>query len=175
MKPMGKKGYTVIELMIAIVIFSLGIMAVYSLQVLTVASLGEARELTEATNLAERIMEQFRRNSTTWEEGSQPPGIPQQGVGQWVVLYPQQLNKDGLFANQIPDTSPGLPPRYCVKYRMSELGTPGSGTYRVEVRVIWPRRTGLERQFASCPADMDSTQNIPYARQVTLAGAIYRH
>jgi len=168
-------GFTVVELMIAMLIFSIGIMGVYAMQVVTIASSAEAREIAEATNLASRILEGFRRDSTTWTAGIQPPSLQQGAGSSWVRYNSLPIDKDGLTTLQLPATMPTTPPRYCVKYRTSELGGVGSGTYKVEVRVMWPRRQGKEATFARCPTDMDSTENIPYARAVTLAGSIFRH
>lgn len=186
MRHRQRSGYTIVELMIAIVIFAIGIMAIYSLQVITITGLAEARELSEATNLAERVLEQFRRSSTTWEGGSTLPGLPHDfSPDRWLVLYPEPVDKDGLLQGQLPPGAAVNPPRYCVKYRIcSRLGCDnlaastaelGTDAYEVEVRVMWPRQNANARDFARCPIDMDAPQNIPFARQVALATAIFRH
>ena len=171
-----RRAFTVIEVIISMVIFSLSILAIYSLQVVTISSLSEAREMTDASFLAERVLEQLRRDSTTWVAGPAPAILTPTG-DEWASYFDgRAVNKDGLHEDvELPNGSPAAIARFCVRYRVSQVGTAGAGTLRVEVRVLWPRREGRQAIFAHCPDDMGSVANIPFSRQITLASSVYRH
>ncbi|MDY6839216.1 MAG: prepilin-type N-terminal cleavage/methylation domain-containing protein [Thermodesulfobacteriota bacterium] len=55
----SQKGFTLMEVMLAIVVFSIGVFAVGTMQMRSVAANKYARELTEATALAQRQIEEM--------------------------------------------------------------------------------------------------------------------
>lgn len=172
--PASTRGFTVVEVMISMVIFSVVIAAVYSLQVVTISSLSEARGLTDATFLAERIMERYRQESTLWVT-PQRPAMLSLDVGSWTPLYDgQPVNKDGLLEAELAEVI-SRPARYCVKARVVGMPSLGDDVLRVEVRVMWPRSDGPQAQYVNCPETMDTTASVPYTRQITLASSVYRH
>jgi prepilin-type N-terminal cleavage/methylation domain-containing protein len=57
--PMGMQGFTLIEILIAIAIFSIGILAVSAMQMTSVKGNASARRITEATALAENRIERL--------------------------------------------------------------------------------------------------------------------
>jgi type IV pilus modification protein PilV len=57
--PMGMHGFTLIEVLIVIAIFSIGILAVAAMQVASVQGNTSARKITEATGLAENRIERL--------------------------------------------------------------------------------------------------------------------
>ncbi len=170
-----RAGFTTVEVMVALGLFSLAAMAIYSLQVVTISGLSEARELTDATFLAERALEQFRRESSNWSEGTLPAFAPASD-GEWGPLYGGvPVTKDSLNAQQVLNR-PGLaPPHFCVKARMTTLPALGADAARIEVRVMWPRQDGSAAVFANCPDTMDATASLTQARQISLASTVFRH
>ena len=57
--PIGQRGFTLLEVFAAILVFALGAMALYRLQVATIQSSSFANDLTEATTLAQGKMEEL--------------------------------------------------------------------------------------------------------------------
>ena len=57
-KSSGKRGFTLVEVLVALVIFMLGIMGVMGMQYLAVRGNAVSRELRVATNLAQSLLEQ---------------------------------------------------------------------------------------------------------------------
>ena len=51
------KGFTLIEVLIALTIFSIGVLAVAAMQMTTIRGIASARRITEATSLAENQIE----------------------------------------------------------------------------------------------------------------------
>ena len=169
-----RSGFAVVEVMIALALFSVAIAAIYSLQIVTIASLSEARQLTDATFLAERVMERYRQESTVWVTPQRPAALAAD-VGSWVSLFDgQPVNKDGLQSAELANVI-SRPPRYCVKSRVVPMPSLGEDVLRVEVRVMWPRQDGPVVRYANCPETMDAVEHIPYTRQITLASSVYRH
>jgi prepilin-type N-terminal cleavage/methylation domain-containing protein len=57
--PMGMQGFTLIEVLIAIAVFSIGILAVAAMQITSVNGNASGRRVTEATALAENRIERL--------------------------------------------------------------------------------------------------------------------
>ena len=57
--PFNQRGFTLLEVFAAILVFALGAMALYRLQVATIQSSSFANDLTEATTLAQGTMEEL--------------------------------------------------------------------------------------------------------------------
>jgi type IV pilus assembly protein PilV len=55
-----RKGFALIEVLVAMVIFTIGILALTGLQITTISSNAEARMQTEATAIGARVVEQLR-------------------------------------------------------------------------------------------------------------------
>jgi len=60
--PVGEQGFNLIELMIAMVILSVGLMALGGMQIAAIQSNGEANKDSEAVHLASRYLEQIIRD-----------------------------------------------------------------------------------------------------------------
>jgi len=66
----GRAGFTLIEVMIAMTVLSLGLFAVIQLQVVSVRGNAYARERTEAYEIALGVAEEMRIQSLRWRPGS---------------------------------------------------------------------------------------------------------
>ena len=62
----GDSGFTLIELMIALVVMSLGLLSILHLQVVTVRGHAYARERTQATQIALGVAEEMRHAAKGW-------------------------------------------------------------------------------------------------------------
>jgi prepilin-type N-terminal cleavage/methylation domain-containing protein len=65
----GRAGFTLIELMVAMVVLALGMFSVLQLQVYTVRGHAYAREKLEALRIAQGVVEELRTRSLEWVEG----------------------------------------------------------------------------------------------------------
>ena len=68
----GRQGFSLVEIMIAIVIFAIGVIAVMYLFPMGVRDIGKAKELTAATYLGQAKMEEALINPAVPPEGSFP-------------------------------------------------------------------------------------------------------
>ncbi len=163
-----------VEVMVAMVIFSLAVMAIYSLQVFTIGSITDARQQSEAMTLAQNVLEEFRAQSSTWTTAPLP-SFALAGPNQWLPMFEgKPVNGDGLTEDDIRDPK-ARPPIYCLKYRVAPLGGVGSDTARVEVRVMWPKPVSGADEFADCPADMDGPDDLSRVWQMTFSSTVFRH
>jgi type IV pilus assembly protein PilV len=72
-----ERGFSLVELLIAVSIFSIGILALATLQISAIGGNRLGNELTEATYLGQDKMEELK-NST--DVASEPDGNDQQGI-----------------------------------------------------------------------------------------------
>jgi prepilin-type N-terminal cleavage/methylation domain-containing protein len=97
--PMGMQGFTLIEILIAIAIFSIGILAVSAMQMTSVKGNASARRITEATALAENRIERLLELS--YDHNDLNPALnPHQATSgpyeiNWTVTE-SDLDADGL-------------------------------------------------------------------------------
>jgi type IV pilus assembly protein PilV len=151
------KGYTLIEIMMALVVLAIGATGIYSLQAVAVHANEHARDTTEATTVARFWMEQLRRDSLNWAGNLPCPaslGTTQylsvagcaQITGAW---FTPAMPTDWGGAAQQPmgrelEVLPAGDPqgRYCAHVRLSPLRV--NRLIRAEVRVWW-RRAGSDR------------------------------
>lgn len=61
----GNTGFTLIEVMVGLLIFAIGIMAVYGMQLQSIQMNNYARRLTEASNAARQKMEELKTLAST--------------------------------------------------------------------------------------------------------------
>ena len=169
-----RRGFTVLEIMIAMLVISMGIVALYSMQVVAIEGNVTAQEITQATQLAERWAERMRRESITWT--ARPPALlePSDDNGDWRDATSEMVNKDFISRTDDPQV---IDPRYCIKYRVSTVprGEADPRVLRVDVRVVWPRRDSGIADFLTCPPTMLQPNYLRHTWQVSLPTLLYRH
>ena len=136
------RGFTVIEVLIAISVAAAGFAAIFSLQIGSMQANMTARDLTGAIGLAERYVEVLRRDSYLWD-GTQRPGPRlNQSFGDWHVITPFPVDQNGR-ASVENDANFGSEflsrQRYCVHYWMNGFANLYAGLLSIRVRVVWPR------------------------------------
>ncbi len=151
------RGYTLIEIMMALVVLAIGATGIFSLQAVAVHANDHARDTTEATTVARWWMEQLRRDALLWDGVQSCPAS--MGTTQYLGLAGCAQIVGAWFTPAMPLTEGGgaqepmgrelevLPAgdpqgRYCAQLRLSPLRV--NRLIRAEVRVWW-RRAGSDR------------------------------
>jgi type II secretory pathway pseudopilin PulG len=61
-------GFTLVEVLIVVIVSTLGFVALFGMQVATLRGLANTRRIIEATNLAENFLEQLRLEFSAWTD-----------------------------------------------------------------------------------------------------------
>ena len=105
-------GVMLLEAMIGILIFSLGVLALVAMQAVSISNVSNARFRSEAAFLANEIISQ------AWvDRGGTPPNLPNYrwpggntAVANWVAKVNQLLPQSDVFTPTITQTAiPGMP------------------------------------------------------------------
>jgi prepilin-type N-terminal cleavage/methylation domain-containing protein len=158
------RGYTVVEIMMALAVLALGGSGVIAMQKATILANNDARNVATATTIAQSWMERLRADALVWNE---PGGQLDIGDTQWLLLAKNGpvIDGDWFQPNQVvaPNPAPaGSPaadimgadryagdamlPAFCTQIRLERFANNKSlplatyyGMIRAEVRVYWDR------------------------------------
>ncbi len=136
------RGFTVLEILIAVVITAVGFAAIFALQIGVVQGNSANRDITGAVSVGERFVESLRRAGQTWTSGP-PPAALDPGDG-WHTLTALPVDHNGLpIAGDGVRGSNLRRQRYCVHYWVEPMpaATIYDGILNARVRVVWPRAT----------------------------------
>lgn len=164
--PRQPSGFTLMEILIAMLILAIGIMATLSMQFTALGGASEARDNTNASEVAKRVLHIMRIEAQAWRTNTISGD-----------LASQKTYEDGAFANtpilqataenagwtwtQVFSTpvdarlSPSGNTRYCAYTRGGYLdSTPSTGVFKVQIAVIYP---GVNETFpgGTCFAGTD--------------------
>ncbi len=159
------RGYTAVEVLIAMTLFAIGAAGVIGMQRVTIQGGEDARRYDIATNIANEWVSRLQRDATFWTQPNPTnPDVMNISQTRWLKAVDTCAN---LFCNIPQPSAPadGLSPAfdqfgrdlaspvttqalYCVQYRLIWLAAPGLGpTYpmplkmtglmRADVRVYW--------------------------------------
>jgi prepilin-type N-terminal cleavage/methylation domain-containing protein len=151
-----QRGYTAVELLMAISIFAIGVSGIIAMEKVTVSANQHAKQLAIATHIAEAWLDQLNADAALWNHPSpgntlsditdaqwlsqaaagnntgwfRPAYSAQRTFGAGFDLYGSPLS-DAQVADQV----------YCTHIRLTWLypETAGNGLLRAEVRVFWVR------------------------------------
>lgn len=163
-RSMGRRrarGYTAVEVMIAMTLFAIGAAGVVSMQRATLVGNSDARRMDGAVAISRLWIERLRRDSMAWTAPNSTVTATNRDQTQWLTTG---LLSEGSTA-VTPWTSPGAGTLveggsagfdvlgrevaasstdliYCVNYRLQWIGNQNS-LMRAEVRVIWSRMQGV--------------------------------
>lgn len=160
-----RRGYTMVELLMAIAIFAIGVSGVIAMQKVTIAANQHAKSLALATHIAQAWQEQLAADAVLWNY----PG-PDRDKGSdladtaWLDALDVNSASTGWirprfdFTGDAPrNFGPAFDPlgnplpedalaqaAFCTHVRLSWLNKPnnGMGLMRTEVRVFWLRENG---------------------------------
>lgn len=139
------RGFTIIEMLVALVVTMIGFAAIFQLQIGTMQGNISARELAAATNLAERYAEVLHRDAHQWTGFDKPGPWLNQAPRVWHSFTPAPIDHNGrAYIDDDDQGSPLSRQRFCVHYWFDEGVGPYDGVLTGRVRVVWPRN-GLDR------------------------------
>lgn len=145
-----QRGYTLVELMMALALFTVSVLGIISLQKLMVVSNAHAKNVSVAERIAQSWAAQLELDATRWRAST--------ATTEWLGgvdlgwIRPSHAPDDKNFGaafdalgNPLSDTAPDLArARYCTNVRLTTLYPPdlpvvGNGMLRAEIRVFWLR------------------------------------
>ena len=156
-------GYTVVELMMALAVFGIGVSGIIAMQKVAAAANQHSRALSIATNIAQAWQDQLNMDAslsnrlngfanTNWLNSvgganlranwSRPNYNANLGIGAAFDALGQALD----------DTNASLAnAQFCVHVQLTRLypAAVGIDVIRTEVRVIWPRTEGTSANFCA--------------------------
>lgn len=148
-----KRGYTVVELMMAVTIFGIGVSGIAAMQIVSASANAHAKDLAVATALARSWQEKLAMDSTLW--GGEKNWLRTQTT--WIQQETNFSNawfQPGMDAAAAPSFGPAAGPLgefvdhtvnpgnvvFCTHIRLTPIdNVPGSQLMRTEVRVFWPK------------------------------------
>lgn len=190
-------GYTVVELMMAIAVMTVGLGGIIAMQKVTVASNMNAKNVSIATHIGQSLLDELATearkwtqadtfNNTTWlqnvgVQGSTPLWFAPQYDAQ------RQLGQGyDALGNAVADEDLETAAHFCAHVRLSWLnsqtaGKLGSGLVRAEVRVYW-RREGIAYTSQNLPINpcvtpvaFEQWAGAPLYHVVNLSTALRQH
>lgn len=155
-RPASKRGYTVVELMMAMAVMTIGVGGIMAMQKVTVASNMNAKNVAIATHVGQSFLDELTSEAHTWTSSA---GLSRtvwlQEVGTegiepvWFVpAYDEERQMGEAFdalGSVVAPTAVANNAHFCVHLRLSWLarvtnaGKTGAGLIRAEARVYWKR------------------------------------
>ena len=165
------RGYTVVELLMALAVFATGVTGIIAMQRTVIAANRHARNLTVANGIAQAWLDQLAADSTMWRTNLASTvwlqsinNAGMNGAWQLPVQSVAAARNFGPTFNVFGAPTPGAND-YCAHIRLTWLafdetqgGSPGTGSMRAEVRVFW-LRDGATRVAGDCTAQATATVN----------------
>lgn len=190
----SKRGYTVVELMMAISVMVIGLGGIIAMQKVTVASNMNAKNVAIATHIGQAFLDELAAESNAWTQADNFASTA------WLTNVGAQGTTPAWFApayNATRSLGPGFDAlgnpvlaanmnsdaQFCVHLRLTWLsaqnsGKTGAGLIRTEVRVYWRREgtgfTTANWSSSSCitPEDYANWSGAPRFHNVYLASAV---
>lgn len=140
------RGYTMVELMMAIALLTVSVLGIISLQKVTVVTNTHAKNLAMAQRISQAVAGQLQLEATQWVTDL-PSGGYLNSNNVWErPTYNSARGFGGAFdalGNPLPEDSLGNA-RFCAHVRQSWLypntmSVRGNGMLRAEIRVFWLR------------------------------------
>ncbi len=157
------RGYTAVELLMAISVFGIGVAGIISMEKVTSAANQDAKNLAIATHIAESWLDMLAADAVAWNHPSNGfnfsdlgsdtiwlnNAVTNAGAGSWFLpAYNVGLGFGPGFdalGNPVNTTTSTANVQFCSHLRLSWLYQPtasagtGNGLIRAEVRVFWLR------------------------------------
>ncbi|MDF3067511.1 MAG: hypothetical protein K0R38_3112 [Polyangiaceae bacterium] len=170
------RGYTLVELMMALALLAVSVVGIISLHKVTVVTNGHAKNLAMAQRIAQAVAGQLQMDSTQWVTSIPTDSFLNSPATWQRVPYKLGRGFGGAFdalGNPLTDAKAGQA-AFCTHVRLSPLypttmSVAGNAVLRAEIRVFWLRAG------ASLPDEMvqlglcDVNQSAEQARQIGLS------
>ncbi len=149
------RGYTIVELMMAIAVFAIGVSGIIAMQKVAAAANQHSRALSLATNIAQTWQDQLNADASLYTRSN--------GFINTVWLAPLATSAQAAWFRPAYNTNLAIgaafdglgqpltdvadqvaQAQFCVHLRLTRLypTSPGIDVIRTEIRVIWPRTEG---------------------------------
>jgi len=166
-KRASTRGYTAVEVLMAMTLFAIGAAGVIGMQRVTIQGGEDARRFDMATNIANEWLARLQKDASFWrtEPDMTKPDTMGFNSTTWLKNIDGCANQFCIIPMPTGPTSEGLSPAfdvfgrdlpsgtadayYCVQYRLTWIAAPGTSPYsrplkpssimRAEVRVYWNR------------------------------------
>jgi prepilin-type N-terminal cleavage/methylation domain-containing protein len=138
-----ERGYTLVELMMALALFAVAVVGIIAMQKITIVSNAHAKNVAMAQRIAQAWAGQLEMDATEWRTGFGSGWLNSANVWQRpAYLAGRQFG--GAFdalGNPLKDDELGRA-AFCTHVRMTwlfpdNMGTGGNGVLRAEIRVFW--------------------------------------
>lgn len=152
----SRRGFTIVELMMALAILAIGVSGIVAMQKVMVTSNQHAKDLALATHIAQAWVEQLAVDATKWNHPSQRSTVRDITTDTtWLTKVEDQQNvwlrpaydavlqfgpSFDALGNVVSDANVAQA-RFCTHIRLNWLypDSSGNGLIRAEVRVFWLR------------------------------------
>lgn len=101
----GQRGFTLLEALLGILIFSIGIIAVIGMQAMAVKNVAEAKYRMDASFLASDLVGQMWTNRANLATYAYAGGAPSAALAPWL----KKVTGDALNAPMLPGSATNLP------------------------------------------------------------------
>lgn len=189
----SRAGYTMIEVMMAVGVLTVGSMGIMAMHQASTRGNQEARQMMVGTQLTQRWIERLRRDGLSWMDSAQTADptllasttylrsvVAPGGAALWFIPVgggAQELPNFDYYGN---DTAVEADMRFCTNVRL-EWVYPGRAM-RADVRVWWLRRQSGSVQdpsranFANCAPGQDpNALSGDYRLRMTHASTVIRY
>lgn len=173
-----QRGYTLVELMMALALFAIAVVGIISMQKVTISSNAHAKNIAMAQRIAQAWAGQLEMDATEWRNAFGTGWLNDSNVWQRPAHIATR-SFGGAFdalGNPLEDKDVAQA-RFCTHVRMAWLYPPamdvgGNGMLRAEIRVFWLKD-------GEVPLDSDTTmcsesQTTAQAVAIGLATERYR-
>jgi prepilin-type N-terminal cleavage/methylation domain-containing protein len=178
MKHARRRGYTAVELLMAISIFAIGASGIIAMQKVTLRANQHAKDLTVATHIAQAWLDVLATDAMAWNHPSPGNNVQDRDNTNWLKLVDGNehtwlrpayvLDRDfgaafDALGNPLDDAVADQAV-YCAHIRLTWLypDTAGNGLLRAEVRVFWLRdgMGGTADGAALCATPPAAVENL---------------
>lgn len=174
-----EQGFSIVEAIFALVVTMVGFSALFSMQKTQMSSTIMARELSAASNLAERVISQLHKESYMWTDLNLPTPHLNRAPEEWHTWSTVALDHN--LQPSIVDDPQGTTlkrQRFCIHYWIAPLGGLYEGLMNVRVKVVWPRDMANTNLVGTVCAEgsLDRLEEDPYSwLSVTMPALLRRH